>query len=40
MVISDHLHPIVVYASLEWLRGLPPFTPARFDGEPVDALDR
>ncbi len=40
VVTSDHLHPIVIYASLEWLRGIPPFVPARFDGEPVDALDR
>ena len=40
VVISDHLHPIIVYASLEWLRRLPAFEPARFDGEPVDSLDR
>ena len=40
VVTSDHLHPIVIYASLEWLRQIPPFTPARFDGEPVDSLDR
>ena len=40
VVTSDHLHPIVIYASLEWLRQIPPFKPARFDGEPVDSLDR
>ncbi len=39
VVRSAHLHPIVIYASLEWLRKIPPFQPARYDGEPVDALD-
>ena len=39
VVISSHLHPIVIYASLEWLRRLPAFTPARFEGEPADALE-
>ena len=39
VVKSTHLHPIVIYASLEWLRQLPPLQPARYDGEPVDDLD-
>jgi Gram-negative bacterial TonB protein C-terminal len=39
VVISSHLHPIIIYASLEWLRRLPAFTPARFEGEPADALE-
>ncbi len=40
VVTTDHLHPIVIYASLAWMREMPSFVPARFDGEPVDALDR
>ena len=39
VVESTHLHPIVIYASLEWLRQIPPFEPARYDGEAVDSLD-
>ncbi len=39
VVISDHLHPIVIYASLEWLRKMPVYEPARFEGEPADYLD-
>ncbi len=40
VVTSTHLHPIVIYASLEWLRRLPRFEPSRFEGEPADSLDR
>ncbi len=39
VVISSHLHPIIIYASLEWLRRMPAFVPARYKGEPADALE-
>ncbi|MEM7356901.1 MAG: hypothetical protein AAF657_39170 [Acidobacteriota bacterium] len=40
VVISTHLHPIILYTSLEWLRRLPRFGPAKFEGEPVDHLEK
>lgn len=40
VVTSEHLHPIVIYASLEFLRTMPPFKPAFFDGKPVDAIEK
>lgn len=37
--LSPHLHPIVVYAVLQWmLEKLPPFEPLRLDGEAHDSL--
>lgn len=39
VVMSDYLHPIVIYAVLEWLRKLPALEPARIDGEPSDYID-
>ena len=38
VVISTHLHPIVIYFVLEVMHELKPFEPARYDGEPVDCL--
>lgn len=38
VVVSDYLHPIVIYAVLEWLRKVP-YEPARIDGEPSDFID-
>ena len=38
VVTSTHLHPIVIYSSLEWLREISPFRPALFEGEPSDDL--
>ncbi len=40
VVISSHLHPIVIYATLEWLRGIPPFNPSLYKGEPADDLGK
>lgn len=37
-LLTDHSHPVLVYSMLEWLLALPPATPARLDGEPVDSL--
>ena len=39
VVLSPYLHPIVIYASLEWLRKWAPFEPALFEGEPADFMD-
>ncbi len=39
VVVSSYLHPVVIYASLEWLRKWGPFEPALFEGEPADFLD-
>jgi hypothetical protein len=38
VVISRHLHPIVIYATLEWLHGMPAFEPARIKDRPVSAV--
>jgi len=38
VVISRHLHPIVIYATLEWLHGMPAFGPALFQDRPVSAV--
>jgi len=38
VVISRHLHPVVIYASLEWLHGMPAFEPARMGNRPVSTL--
>lgn len=40
VVITTHLHPIIIYASLEWLREMPLFKPAQFKGEPADSLEK
>jgi hypothetical protein len=40
VVTSGHLHPIVLFATLEWLREIPPFKPARVDGEVTDFVMR
>jgi len=39
VLASDHLHPIIVYAVLDWLHTFPPFEPARIDGEPADFIE-
>lgn len=36
VVISSHLHPVIVYASLKYLFELPPFIPPTVDGQPGD----
>ncbi len=36
VVISSHLHPVIIYASLKFLFTAPPFVPATFDGQPGD----
>ena len=38
VVISNHLHPIVIYACLDWLHGMGAFTPGEIDRQPVSAL--
>ncbi len=38
VVISGHLHPIVIYACLEWLHGMPAFVPGKIGRQPVSAL--
>ena len=38
VVISRHLHPIVIYASLEWLHNMPAFEPARIGERAVSTL--
>ena len=38
VVISRHLHPIVIYATLEWLHAMPAFEPALFQDRPVSAV--
>ncbi len=38
VVLSTYLHPVVNYAALRWLGGLPPAEPRRIDGEPTDSL--
>lgn len=38
VVVSSHLHPIVIYGVLRWLEGLPPFEPRRIEGEATDSL--
>lgn len=37
LVVSRHLNPVVIYACLEWLSGVPALEPARLDGEAVPA---
>lgn len=36
VVISSHLHPVIIYASLKFLLTSPPFVPALYDGRPGD----
>ncbi len=38
VVISSHLHPIIVYFVLESMLDFPRFEPARYEREPVDCL--
>ena len=38
VVLSPHLHPIVIYFVLESILDFPNVEPATFDGEPVDCL--
>ena len=38
VVLSPHLHPIVIYFVLEQMIDFPNFQPATYDGEPVDCL--
>jgi len=38
VVISTHHNPVAQYAVLEWMFELPPFLPARIEGEPIDYL--
>ncbi len=38
VVLSPHLHPIVIYFVLERMLDFPLFQPATYDGEPVDCL--
>ena len=38
VVISTYLHPIVIYAVLEWIRDLPPFKPRTIEGERTDSI--
>ncbi|NIA01681.1 MAG: hypothetical protein GWO83_00880 [Bacteroidia bacterium] len=37
VVISRHVNPVVIYACLDWLYGVPALEPARLDGQPVAA---
>lgn len=37
VVISRHVNPVVIYACLDWLQGVPALEPARLDGRPVAA---
>ncbi len=39
VVVSDYMHPIVIYAVLEWLHGHPELEPARIDGEASDFIE-
>lgn len=36
VVISRHLHPVIIYGSLRFLFQLPPFKPPRINGQPGD----
>ena len=38
VVISSHLHPVILYASLKFLLDAPPLVPASIDGQPGDLL--
>ena len=38
VVVSVHHNPVIKYAVLEWMFELPPFVPARIEGEPIDFL--
>ena len=38
LVISRHLHPVVIYSCLEWLREMAAFEPGRIEGRAVSAL--
>jgi len=40
VVISRHLNPVVIFACLEWLHGVPALEPARLNGLPVAATFR
>lgn len=37
LVVSRYLNPVVIYACLEWLYGVPSLEPARFKGQAVTA---
>ncbi len=37
VVVSRHLNPVVVFACLDWMHGVPKLEPAQFEGRPVAA---
>ena len=37
VVVSRHLNPVVIFACLDWMHGVPKLEPAQFEGRPVAA---